>query len=185
MSSVLDNPGVRHSALRLSVDQYHKLCAAGIVPENTELIAGIVVTKMGKSPLHTWTVQFLADCLRASVHSEQSVRVEQPLTLETSEPEPDIAVVRGSRDDFRTSHPATAELVVEVSLSSEDIDREKAGIYAAAGIPEYWIVLPQSQQVLIFRNLDRGTYAVVETTSRIDSLRFGETSLACSELFPE
>jgi len=64
MSSILDNPTVRKAALRLVPDQYHQLCRAGIIQENTELIDGIVVTKMGKSPLHTWTVEFLADWFR-------------------------------------------------------------------------------------------------------------------------
>ena len=48
MSSLLDHPIVRESALRLHVDQYHQLCDAGIIPERTELIDGIVVKNDGQ-----------------------------------------------------------------------------------------------------------------------------------------
>ena len=43
--------------------------------------------------------------------SEFVVRVEQPLTLSESEPEPDIAIVRGTRGDFRHRHPGFAQRV--------------------------------------------------------------------------
>ena len=95
MSSVLDNPGVRNSALRLNVDQYHRLCDSGIVPEKTELLSGIVVAKMGKSPLHTWTVAFLADWLRMFLSSSQTLRIEQPLK----------AMSQTSRFDRRSNSP--------------------------------------------------------------------------------
>ena len=68
-----------------------------------------------------------------------------------SEPEPDLAVVRGPRADYRTAHPATAQLVIEVAVSSIEIDRVKALIYAEAGVPVYWIVCPQTKQVEVYR----------------------------------
>ena len=54
-------------------------------------------------------------------------------------PEPDVALVPpGSRPD---AHPTTAFLVVEVADSSLRKDRGvKASLYAAAAIPEYWLV---------------------------------------------
>ena len=58
-----------------------------------------------------------------------------------SEPQPELAVLAGTVDDFEADHPATALLVVEVSESSLRFDRgRKARLYARARIPEYWIV---------------------------------------------
>ena len=187
MSSVLDNPNVRKSALRLAVDQYHRLCRSGIISERTELLDGIVVSKMGKSPLHTWTVSFLADWLRQVAPAENTVRTEQPLTLSESEPEPDLSVVRGSRDDYRSSHPPTAELVVEVSISTEDIDREKKTIYAHANVAEYWIVMPQQRKVLVHRDADSADrrYAdVVELTDK-DAIFWSGATLTLADLFKD
>ena len=68
---------------------------------------------------------------------------EDPLTLADSEPEPDLAVIDGKIKDYDYIRVTTARLVIEVSVSSLALDRAKAAIYAAAGIPEYWIVLAE------------------------------------------
>ncbi len=58
-----------------------------------------------------------------------------------SVPEPDAAVLPGTLADYDRVHPRSALLVVEVADSSLKQDRlTKRAIYAAAGIPEYWIV---------------------------------------------
>src|SRR5687768_6437915 len=124
VASILDNAAVRNAALPISVEQYHRLGETGIIPQNTELLHGVIVEKMVKSPQHSWLVQRLADWLRSNLPSDCHLRQEQPLTFVDSEPEPDLAVVRGQPDDFRRQHPRTAEWVIEVAISSEDIDRQ-------------------------------------------------------------
>ena len=58
-----------------------------------------------------------------------------------SEPEPDLAVVRGEPIHFLEAHPAVPALVVEVAETSLQLDRElKGGLYARAGLPEYWMI---------------------------------------------
>ncbi len=60
---------------------------------------------------------------------------------EFSEPEPDVAVIPGSFEDYEEDHPTTAALLVEVSDSTLLYDRSvKASLYARANIPEYWVV---------------------------------------------
>jgi len=52
-----------------------------------------------------------------------------------------VAIVRGEPRDHLGAHPGTAALVVEVADSSLRLDRRlKGGLYARAGLPEYWIV---------------------------------------------
>ena len=80
------------------------------------------------------------------------------LTLHDSEPEPDIAIVRGSVQDFRAHHPATAALVIEIAISSVSLDREKASLYAEAGVEEYRIVLPVERRVEVHRRPQDGSY---------------------------
>jgi Uma2 family endonuclease len=90
--------------------------------------------------------------------------------LTDSEPEPDLAVVAGTIDDFRTEHPATARLVIEVAVSSEDLDREKTSLYAEAGVGEYWLVLVEKKVVERFSEPTAAGYAnrsVVGFDSRI------------------
>ena len=73
-------------------------------------------------------------------------------------PEPDVAVMRSTMEDFRTRHPRTAELVVEVAVSSVALDRENASLYAEAGIAEYWIVLGESGEMEVYRRPENGIY---------------------------
>ena len=89
MSNVLDVPEVRAAAVRLTPAQYHRLYEMGIIPEKTELLSGILVEKMPKSPLHTWMVAFLQAWLGTIVNCSVHIRSEQPLTLSDSEPEPE------------------------------------------------------------------------------------------------
>jgi len=158
MSNVLDVPEVRAAAVRISLAQYYRLYEIGVIPEKAELLSGIVVEKMPKSPLHIWMIAFLQAWLGTFVDRSLHLRSEQPLTLSDSEPEPDLAVVTGNRNDYRTHHPSTAKLVIEVAFNSEAVDRKKAEIYAAAGVDEYWIVLPSSKTIAVYRSPSNGVY---------------------------
>ena len=188
MQSLLENPVIRDAVLRLDVEQYHRLCSSGIIPESTELLEGVVVEKMGKSPLHTWTVAFLEEWFRGHLQSGLMLRIEQPLTLGNSEPEPDLAVVAGSRDDFRRCHPSSALLVIEVAITTSEMDRAKAAIYATAGISQYLLVQPEQKQVVVFENCIDRIYSTRRTLSIAESLvlpDFCDAELRLAELFPE
>jgi Uma2 family endonuclease len=80
------------------------------------------------------------------------VQVQAPLALGTdSEPEPDVAVISGSRRDY-AEHPQAALLVIEVADSSLRFDRQVKGpLYARAGIPEYWIVNLVDRTLEVYR----------------------------------
>ena len=81
------------------------------------------------------------------------VTVQLPVKLpHLSEPEPDVAVIRGTVNDYEDELPATAVLVVEISDTTLRLDRTtKASLYAAAGIEEYWIVNLKARQLEVHR----------------------------------
>lgn len=136
----------------MSVQAYQALGQLGLIPENTELLHGEVFQKMPKSPIHSYVTQALAEFIRQWVPAGQSLRQEQPITCADSEPEPDLAVVTGSLRDYVDSHPTTAELVVEVCVTSHEYDRSKLRAYAGAGVKEVWLVLVPERQVQVFRS---------------------------------
>ena len=154
MTALLDLPEIRRHAAKLSVEDYHR------IGENlrAELLRGYVIEKMPKSPLHYWIVDRLRAILASRISPTFCLRQEGPLTLADSEPEPDLAIVRGTPDDYFDRHPTTAELVIEVAVTSVEIDRVKALIYAEAGIAEYWIVLPEAKSVEVHRQPASGGY---------------------------
>jgi len=142
----------------LSVAAYHTLGEAGLIPENTELLYGFVYQKMPKSPLHSYSIQLLHDLFIAMVRGAFVLRTEQPLTCGDSEPEPDVSIVKGTKEQYRDEHPRTAELVVEVCVTSHEYDRSKLLAYALAEVKEVWLVLVPERQVEVHRSPEHGRF---------------------------
>ena len=138
--------------------EYDQLVVRGVFPPGprVQLLDGEILEMTPQSPDHALAVQAAEEALRRVFTHGYDVRVRMPLGVDDdSEPEPDVAVVRGNFRDFRT-HPLTAELVVEIADTSLEFDRSrKAARYAAAGIPEYWIVNLVDRWVEVFRDPQR------------------------------
>ena len=117
----------------------------GILTEDdrVELLEGLLVAKMTKNPPHIVATDLLQAALPRIVPAGWFVSMQNPVTMEDSEPEPDARVVRGQPRDYvgRRAGPGDAALVVEVADTSLPSDRGiKKRIYARAGIACYWIV---------------------------------------------
>lgn len=142
---------------RLSLKQYHEMIRNNtLTPEDkVELIDGYLVNKMSHGPSHSEIVDYLDEDFHRLAPSGWRVRVQLPITLANSEPEPDVALARGKRGAFAQRHPNGTEcgLVIEVSDSSLRLDRGvKARTYAADGIPVYWIVNVEDRQIEVYTN---------------------------------
>ncbi len=87
MPAILELPEVRQRVSPLSVEDYHRLGEFNEHAKRTELIRGIVIEKMSKSPLHSPIVSLLYRILLAPLPSAFPVRQEQPPTFLYSEPE--------------------------------------------------------------------------------------------------
>jgi Uma2 family endonuclease len=186
-AAILELPEVRKRVSPISVEEYHRLDEYNENGRRTELIRGIVIEKMSKSPAHSTIVALLYRLFLARVPAGFIVRQEQPLTLKDSEPEPDISVTRGSERDFLNAHPTTAELVVEIAVSSPALDRENASLYAEANVKEYWILLAQERQVEVYRRPENGRYQetfVGGEKHALESSSVRGVRLQVAELFP-
>jgi Uma2 family endonuclease len=130
---------------RLTVAQYHAMAASGILSEQdpVELLEGWLVRKMTKNRPPVIATALLRRALEQVVPSGWYVAPQEPITTLDSEPEPDLAVVRGAERDYPDRHPGPQDLgfLVEVSESSLEQDRgAKKRIYARAGITIYWLM---------------------------------------------
>jgi Uma2 family endonuclease len=167
MTELLEVPAIRKQAARLTVEDFHRL-GEGV---RAELLHGLLIQKMPKSPLHCLITARLTKALEKQIQPGFQLRKEDPLTFVDSEPEPDVAVVYGSSEIYASAHPTTAALVIEVSVSTREIDRVKALIYAEAGVSEYWIVMPEEKQVEVYRRPAAQGYGeriVFSAPARID-----------------
>lgn len=187
MIAALEHPDFRRRALPISVQTWHWMQHQDLVPRRAELICGVIVEKMSKSPKHTGLTDLIRELLDAWSAKRYWVRQEGPLTLRDSEPEPDVSVVAGQRSDYATAHPHTALLVVEVSVTTESADRELLSSYAAAGVPEVWLVLASKQQVECFTRPAGDAYTQSLRYSPGDTLNSAALpgfSLPLATLFP-
>ncbi|MGH7893272.1 MAG: Uma2 family endonuclease, partial [Candidatus Binatia bacterium] len=146
---------------RYTVAQYFDLVRQGVLQpdDRVELLDGVIVAMSPHNPWHETAVQRAFIALLGAVQGRAAVRCQVSLLLgPRSSPEPDVAVVPGTIDDYVTRHPTAALLVVECADTSLPQDRlSKSRIYAAAGIPAYWIVSRRDDAVEVFWNPERAT----------------------------
>ena len=97
---------------RITVDEYHRMIDAGafVGGPRCELIHGFILEKPVPNPPHAYACDGLAALLTALVGPYRVVRTQQPVTLGDSEPEPDVAVTAGTRQDFKARHPRPADV---------------------------------------------------------------------------
>ncbi len=140
---------------RMTVAEFHRLIQDGVLGENdrVELLEGWMVPKMTHNPLHDGVIQIVSKRLERELPSQWSMRIQSAITTADSEPEPDIAVVRGDERTYLTGHPRPSDigLLIEVAESSLTQDREDKGrLSARARIAEYWIVNLIDFQIEVF-----------------------------------
>lgn len=137
-----------------TADQFHDLCDSGwFGNRKVFLVDGEILEVPVPNPDHdigvTEAYKFLSKTFPDPAHY---VRNQQGFNagLDT-DPGPDLAVVKGQSRDYRHGHPTEAVLIVEVSDTSLAYDRRgKMHIYAAAGVPEYWVLDVAGRQLLVF-----------------------------------
>ena len=163
--------------------------------EHVQLIEGEILEMTPQYPPHATAVQLVAQALGQVFGPGYTVRQQLPLALsDDSEPEPDIAIVAGGIRDFMHEHPATAALLIEVADSSLAFDRRRKGrLYAAAAIPEYWIVNLAERVLEIYRmpaaSSGSGEFEYAERTTidergRVSPLARPDTSIAVADFLP-
>jgi hypothetical protein len=163
---------------RITVDEYHEMIRTGILAEDepVELLEGWIVIKRARNPPHDLTLEKSDIAIRGQIPPGWRVRIQSALTTDDSEPEPDIAAVRGPIPTVARSHPRPSEvgMLAEVSESSLDHDRTvKLSAYASARIAVYWIINILQRQVEVYAD-PTGPAAQPTYRSRRD---YGETDM--------
>ncbi|MDX2214263.1 MAG: Uma2 family endonuclease [Oculatellaceae cyanobacterium bins.114] len=178
------------NATKWTVDDYHRMIEAGILSDRqVELLNGVIVDMSPEGTSHAAYSQDFADYLRSVLGNRVRIREAKPVTLSpNSEPEPDIAVVAPHPVSvYLEHHPYPADIfwVIEYSNSSLTKDLEaKNVIYAAASIPEYWVVNLKTKELILFREPQPTGYRLQTpyTAETIAPLAFPEVAIAVSRL---
>ena len=124
--------------------EYDRLIELGVFrpDERLELLDGLLVVREPQGSRHASAIRRVIAALRDALGAAWQIDSQLPIALDAdSEPEPDISVVPRDPRAYKDAHPTHAVLIVEIAESSYRTDRDyKAGLYARAGIIDYWIV---------------------------------------------
>ena len=152
---------------RITVDQYYRMAEVGVLApgERVELIDGVIIDMAPIGSRHAGTSSQLGELLLNAVGTRAILRSQSPIRFgSTSEPQPDLAVLRRRHDYYKTAHPSAEDalLLVEVSDTSARYDvKVKVPLYARHRIPEVWIIDLTQELLHIYRRPEGGVYADV------------------------
>lgn len=160
-----------------TVDAYHRLAELGILDEDdrVELLDGQIVEMTPIGGAHAACVIRLNNLLARRSGPDANVSMQNPVALaERWEPQPDIAVLRrpGGLAGAWLPSPPDILLVIEVADTSLERDRDlKIPRYAAAGIPEAWLVDLVGDAITACRQPGPDGYREIVTVTRGQTLR--------------
>lgn len=170
-----------------TADEVLRMVDAGILRENepVELLDGELVVVSPQGPRHGYVTTMLRERLVAAYGDAAWVREEKPLAVSSRDmPEPDIAVIAGRPHDYRTRHPrgVEARLVVEVAVTSHDLDRFKLRSYAVGGVEQVWLVDVPARRLEVYREPrpEAGRFAVARVVEPKEDVSPPGTSVAWS-----
>jgi Uma2 family endonuclease len=149
---------------RITMDEYDRIIEAGVLedPGRVELIDGYMVDKISKNAAHRWTTKEVLKALDGRLPAGWTSQKEDPVRIpDYDEPEPDVAIIRGTDADYEFRLPTAADvgLLVEVSDSTLVQDRgKKLSAYAKGKIPVYWIVNLVARQVEVYSRPGKNGY---------------------------
>ena len=176
-----------------NVDEYYAMAEAGILApdERVELVNGEIVTMSPIGDRHAYSVDESVYLLMTQLGERGRVRCQNPVHLdERTEVQPDIAALRWRDDRYASGHPGPADvlLIIEVSDTTLDSDRNvKLPMYAAAGIPETWIVNIPDGVVEVHTDPSDGVYRSRRVFGRGESVSlsaFPDISLSVGRIVP-
>ena len=182
-------PRVEH--WKFTVDEFQRMGEVGLFTEDdrVELIDGELIRMNPIGFGHGGHVKRLIRMFGRDLDERGQLSVQDPLQIRPrDQPQPDFMVLRPRADDYTTSHPTAADvlLLVEVADSSLDYDLvTKSAIYAQAGIEDYWVLNLVDGQIIVLRQPVDGVYTSVQTLvvgDFIHPLAFPDIAISVAEV---
>lgn len=174
---------------RVSVEQYHKMAAAGVfAPEDrVELIDGDILVMAPIGGPHAETLEVLTEELMLGANRRAKVAPGRPLDLGShSEPQPHLLLLKRRRGGYRRAHPKPEDVLLTVDSSISADKGLMRDLYARHGIAEYWVVDVPGSRVWTYRNPVGGVYQEVRELGPADVLSpqsFPDIQIPVADLF--
>lgn len=142
-----------------TVDEVFRMVDAGVLApdEHVELLEGELVMVPPQGLEHTSKLTQLTMKLVPLYVGTALVRIQMPLHIDSlSLPEPDLAIVLPTPG--RHPRGPDALVVMEVSWTSQRLDRRKVAIYARGDVPRYWWIDLDARRIVVHTAPDGDTY---------------------------
>ncbi len=171
-----------------SIEEWHKLVETGMLDNKpVQLLEGEIIEMSPEGIEHSYTNGSVVEYLRELFQGLAHIREAHPITLNNSEPEPDVAIVRLPKTIYRHHHPYTEDIywLIEIAKNTLKIDLEnKSRIYASNGIPEYWVIDLINKKLVVYTQTQNNSYTQITEYKNgvISSQSFPEISIALDQL---
>lgn len=139
---------------RWTREQFYAMGDAGLFEgRRAILVEGEILAMPGMKEPHRTATTLTAEILRDTFSTSFFISVQCPFDIgEATDPEPDVAVIPGQIRDYAGRGLTEAALIVEVSDTTLAYDRlQRAGLYAKAGVADYWIINIKARQIEVYR----------------------------------
>ena len=127
-----------------SIDEWHELVDSGVLAgKPVEFLEGNIVAMSPEGIEHSYTNQSVSDYLRDLLRGQAQIREAHPITLDNSEPEPDLAIVSLPETKYRQHHPYPEDIYWLIEVSNKTLKKDleqKIVTYARNSIAEYWVI---------------------------------------------
>ena len=173
-----------------TVEDYHQIIESGVLEgKSVELLAGEIITMSPEKPIHSSRIDTVADYLRNILQGTAKVREAHPVTLDNSEPEPDIAIVRFEANNYVSRHPYPQDIYLLIEVANNTLNKdleEKSVIYAQNSVLEYWVIDLPHNKLWIFTQPEPNGYVNKQevVTGNINPVSFPSISIDVSKLLP-
>ncbi len=148
-----------------SIDEWHKLVNSGVLEgKPVELLEGDIIEMSPEGIEHSYTNQSVSDYLKDLLKGDAQIRDSHPITLDNSEPEPDIAIVRLPETIYRNHHPYSQDIYWLIEVSNKTLKKdleEKIITYARNGIPEYWVIDLKNKKLIVHTEPHNSRYSQI------------------------
>lgn len=174
----------------INVKEYYSMYQAGILKETdrVELIHGEIIEMSPIGSKHAAAVSKLNNFLKDIIKEAALINVQNPIQInDLNEPEPDLIILKPKDNYYADAHPKPADtfVIIEVSDSTYDYDKQiKLPLYASAGIPEFWLINLNKNEIEVHRHPDKDVNKKIEIARSGDQidLAFCNKSIAVNQL---
>lgn len=153
-----------------SINEWHQLVETGVLEgKPVEFLEGEITQMSPEREEHSYTNDDVAEFLREELKGLAKIRESHPVTLDNSEPEPDIAIVKLPKTIYLKHHPYPQDIywLIEISNRTLAIDLNiKSKVYARNNIAEYWVIDLVGKKLMVHTQPQKDVYTQIrELTS--------------------